>query len=128
MADTIERLDRIEQALATSNEQLGEVRTRLDKHDERFDQIDERFDRIDDRFKKGDARFDSLASDVQKLRILGEKNADAIKLIAEVQARHGEKLDEIATAIEPLKGLRDVVQQVAGNHERRITALEKGRA
>ncbi|HEY1305990.1 MAG TPA: hypothetical protein VGF24_20690 [Vicinamibacterales bacterium] len=125
MADVSERLDRLEQALGTANQQLGEVQERLDNHDGRFNQIDERFNRIDERFNKVDERFDSLESDLQELRMLEESNFDRIKKIAEVQSRHGEKLDELAEAIEPLKVLPDLYKQVVQNHERRITALEK---
>ena len=46
------RLDNTEQVLTTMNEQLGQVRGRLDKGDGRFNQIDERFDKVDERFDK----------------------------------------------------------------------------
>ncbi|HKE83338.1 MAG TPA: hypothetical protein VKB50_06275 [Vicinamibacterales bacterium] len=93
MADVSERLDRIEQALGTANQQLGEVNARLDNHDGRFNQIDERFNKVDE-------RFDSLESDMQELRMLEESNSDRIKKIADVQSRHGEKLDGLAKAMD----------------------------
>jgi chromosome segregation ATPase len=145
VVDVTERLDNIEQALATTNERLEQVNQRLDRHDERFNQIDERFnqiderfnqidqrfDQMDERFKKVDERFgtmdtriDSLESETHKLRVLEEANSELIKVIAEVQSRHGEKLDELAKGLEPLKDLRDFIQRVAEDHERRITELE----
>jgi len=147
MADDSERLEGIEQALGSMNEQLRNIRERLDQGDERFNQIDERFNQVDERFNQVDERFnqvderfnqvdkrfdavgkriDSLAVDVHQLRVLGESNSEQIKIIAEVQSRHGEKLDELAKGIEPLKDLRDFVQRIAHEHERRITELEKG--
>src|SRR5215510_941364 len=112
MVGVNERLDRIEQALSTANQQLGEVKERLDNHDGQFNQIDARFNQIDARFNQMDGRFDSLESDVQKLRMLEESNSDRIKMIAEVQSRPGEKLDELAKSIEPLKVLPDLYKQV----------------
>jgi hypothetical protein len=62
---------------------------------------------------------------VNGLRVLGEKNAEDIKKIAEVQSHHGDKLDAIVKALEPLGDLYDFIRRVAPNHELRIQALEK---
>jgi archaellum component FlaC len=152
--ERLDRIERTLGSMNSSmNEQLGEIRARLDqgdnrfgqmdqrfgkiderfvkiderfaKIDERFNQVDERFNQVDERFEAMDERIDSLASDVHKLRVLEEVNSGQIKVIAEVQSRHGEKLDELVKAVEPLHDLRDFVKRVAGDHERRITALEK---
>jgi len=73
-----------------------------------------------------------LDGEVQKLRVLGEENERRINLVIEVQALHGQKLDEhsgmlaqITKALEPLAAIHAFIQGVAGNHEERITALEK---
>ncbi len=66
----------------------------------------------------------SLRDEVNGLRILGEKNADDIKKVAEVQVHHGHKLDEISKALEPLAQLGALIRMVAPDHERRITELE----
>jgi predicted nucleic acid-binding Zn-ribbon protein len=107
MPDVDERLDHVEQKL----KDLGE-------------RIDERFAQVDQRFAQVDRRFDSLTTDVQKLRVLGEENKTQIKLVAEVQTHHGTVLDQIKEAVEPLKGLRPLFEQVARDHEKRIAALE----
>jgi hypothetical protein len=66
-----------------------------------------------------------LRRKVNGLRVLGEKNAEDIKKIAEVQSHHGDKLDAIVKALEPLGDLYDFIRRVAPNHELRIQALEK---
>ena len=146
MPDVGERLDNIEQRLTSVaqhfvkvDEHFGEIKERLDtidkrldnvderfdKIDERFDKIDERFDKVDERFVKVDDRLDTLTSDVQKLRVLGEENTTQIKLIAEVQAHQGHVLQQIVQDIEPLKILPALFTKVVQDHERRITALER---
>ncbi len=37
---------------------IDEVKSRLDRHDDRFDRVDDRFDRVDDRFDRVDDKFD----------------------------------------------------------------------
>jgi chromosome segregation ATPase len=69
--------------------------------------------------------FGELRAEVGKLRVLGEQNTSDIKLIAEVQAHHGKKLEEITKALAPLAEIRDFMNLVAHDHEHRITALEK---
>ena len=73
-----------------------------------------------------------LRGEVNDLRILGEKHAEDIKKIAEVQLHHGGKLDEhgkkldaIAKALEPLSDIQDFIRRIAPNHELRIQALEE---
>ena len=90
-----------------------------------------------------------LRGEVQKLRVLGEDNSREIKLIAEVQVQHGERLDEhgrmlaqivrdieplkvlpeafqhLARELAPLRDIRDFMQRFGDDHELRITALEK---
>jgi len=80
---------------------------------------------MDERFGKVDERFGTLETEVQKLRVLEEANATQIKQIAEVQGHHGQKLQQLIEAVEPLKGLPDFVARIADDHEHRITALEK---
>ncbi len=73
-----------------------------------------------------------LRGEVHKLRVLGERNALGIKVIAEVQSHHGktlelhsEKLDRIELALAPLKDIHDFVRRVAQDHELRIIEVEK---
>jgi hypothetical protein len=77
-------------------------------------------------------RLDALTQEVQKLRVLGEENTTQLRLIAEVQSHHGDVLSQhgaalhrLEVAIEPLKVVPEVLQKVLGDHEGRITALEK---
>jgi hypothetical protein len=42
-----------------------------------------------------------------------------------VLASHGRKLDEIISALEPLPQIRDFIERVAVEHDRRLTDLEK---
>jgi archaellum component FlaC len=114
MPDVDERLDRVEQGLKDLGERID---GRFTQVDERFAQVDKRFAQVDERFAQVDRRFTGL-------QVLVEDCASQIKLIAEVQTHHGSVLEEIKEAIEPLKGLRPLFEQVARDHEKRITALE----
>jgi len=107
MPDVNERLDGVEQGLT----KLGE------RMDEQFGRVDQRFAKMDERLVQVDQRF-------TQLQVLIEANTSQIKLVAEVQAHHGSVLDEIKEAMEPLKGLRPLFEQVARDHEKRITSLE----
>ena len=110
MPDVGERLEKVEQGL-----------TELSRHmDKRFTEVDQRFDRVE-------GRIDSLAEDVQKLRVLGERSEERIKLVAEVQGHHGETLQRLDDAVEPLKALQPVFEKVVKDHEERIAALERAR-
>jgi hypothetical protein len=73
-----------------------------------------------------------LRGEVQKLKVLEEENCSQIKLIAEVQATHGEKLDVLAAemrvlkkAVEPIADMHAFIKSVAHDHELRIRALER---
>ena len=91
-------------------------------------------------------RLSSIEQEVRKLRVLGEHTADDVKLVAEVQTRHAERLDEhgqmlrqISAALEPMKVvpaavqqiardvgfLKDFIQRVVPEHEARLGDLEK---
>ena len=67
---------------------------------------------------------ESLHGELQKLRVIWEQNGTNLKRIAEVQVQHGQKLDDharrledIATALEPLARLDAFVRLVADEHE-----------
>jgi len=69
--------------------------------------------------------FKELRLELNKLRLLYEAQGEDIKKIAEVQAHHGRKLDDIAEAVGPMKEIGDFVRRVASDHEQRIQKLEK---
>lgn len=128
MPEAGERLEKVEQGLTElrqrMDERFAQVDQRFDQLDQRFAQVDQRFAQVDQRFDRVDDRIDSLAADVQKLRVLGEDSASQIKLVAEVQAHQGTVLDKLVEALEPLKTLQPLFEQVASDHEQRIAALE----
>jgi chromosome segregation ATPase len=139
MPDMNERLDGIEQKLTTLTEHVKEQFTQFDERfaqvDERFAQVDQRFAQVDQRFAQVDQRFEALTERVQKLQVLGEENAAQIKLIAEVQAHHGEvqerhgaALQRIEEAVEPLKAVSAALENILPDHARRIRALESSRS
>ena len=98
MPDVGERLEKVEQGL-----------TELSRHmDERFTEVDQRFDRVE-------GRIDSLAADVQKLRVLGERSEERIKLVADVQGHHGETLQRLDDAVEPAQRRRLHLARVRGH-------------
>jgi hypothetical protein len=88
-------------------------------------------------------RLSSIERAVGKLRVLAEENESRIKLIAEGHGAqldshgailashsakldsHSRKLDEIIEALEPLPQIRDFIERVAGEHDQRLTDLEK---
>ena len=96
-----------------------------------------------ERSKPLEAELQSLERTVEKLRILEEENARTLKLIAEGHGAtldlhsakldshsakldsHSRKLDQIIGALAPLEQIRDFVERVSDEHERRLTALEK---
>jgi hypothetical protein len=85
-----------------------------------------------DGLERIEKRVDAIADDVRGLRVLHEHHDALIQTIAEVQAHHGQQLEEhgrllreIRDELAPLRDLRDFVKRVADNHERRITALEE---
>ena len=74
----------------------------------------------------------TLKDDVQRLRVLQEDQETRIDKIAEVQAHHGQVLDEhgkllleIKDQLAPLADIAEFVRRTSGDHERRIVALEK---
>ena len=111
MAEVVERLDGVERRLTSVETGLGDLRTEVGGLARKVDGLG--------------SEVGSLRSEVQKLRILGERNATDIQRIAEVQVHHGNKLDEITKALEPLPRLDAFVRLVADEHEKRITDLEK---
>ena len=117
MPDVGERLEKVEQGLT----ELGQ------RVDERFDEVKHRFDKVDGRLGEVDRRLDALGSEVHSLRVLAEQNEERIKLVAEVQGHHGETLQRLDDAVEPLKALHPVFEKVVKDHEERIAALERAR-
>ena len=105
------RLERVETGLKEVREQVGGLRTEVGGL----------------RSEVGELRTEvgGLRGEVNGLRISCEKNADDIKKIAEVQVHHGQKLDKLANAIEPLVELRDLLKVLASSHEQRIETLER---
>ena len=119
MPDVDERFDSIDQTLTGVSRQFGKV-------DEQFTEVKQLLDTMDQRLNSMDERLDTLTREVQNVRVLGEDNSTQIRLIAEVQTHHGRLLDQVVRDIEPLKVLPDLFKQVVQDHERRITALERG--
>jgi archaellum component FlaC len=79
---------------------------------------------------KDDVR--GLKDGVGGLRVLYEHHDSQIRTIAEVQAHHGRQLEdhgkllrEIKEELAPLRDIQDFVRRIAGDHETRITVLEK---
>ena len=67
-------------------------------------------------------RTDSLADDVQKLRVLGEENQRQWQFVIE---QHGRRFDAIDKALEPLAKMSQFMQMVTDDHEVRIRVLEQ---
>jgi gamma-glutamyl phosphate reductase len=73
---------------------------------ERFDRIEQSLTRLDKDLSGRIARLDEhLSGRLDRL---------------------DERLEQVAKGIAPLKDLRDFVQRIADDHERRITEVEKG--
>jgi chromosome segregation ATPase len=106
-----QRLERVETGLKEVREEVGGLRTEVGGL----------------RGEVGELHTEvgGLRGEVNGLRISCEKNADDIKKIAEIQVHHGQKLDKLANAIEPLVELRDLLKALASNHEQRIETLER---
>ena len=105
MPDVGERLDKVEQGLTDIGQRM----------DERFAKVDERFDEVDERFDAACRCSDR------------EQRISRIKLVAEVQGHHGETLQRLDDAVEPLKALQPLFEKVVKDHEERIAALERAR-
>jgi archaellum component FlaC len=102
MPDVGERLDKVEQRLTDISQRM----------DEQFAKVYEQFAKVDDRFAHVDQRF-------TQLQVLVEESASQIKLVAEVQGHHGETLQRLNDAVEPLKALQPVFEKVVKDHEER---------
>lgn len=113
-----QRLERVETGLKEVREEVGSLRTEVGSLRTEVGGL---------RGEVGELRTEvgGLRGEVNGLRISCEKNADDIKKIAEVQVHHGQKLDKLANAIEPLVELRDLLKVLASNHEQRIETLER---
>jgi hypothetical protein len=102
--------------------------------------VEERFDKVDQRLDRMDARL-------QRLAVMSEHHDEQIQRIAEVQLEQGKQLGEhgkqlgqigkqlgdikdevvgVKGALKPLPAIHDFVKRIAGEHEARIAALEKG--
>jgi archaellum component FlaC len=124
MPDIDAQLERIERAL---NDQFSGVNGRLDTIDKRLEGVDKRLEGVDTRLEGVDKRLEGVDTRLNALTILGEANTTQIRLVAEVQSRHGELLQELLKDVEPLKVLKDVCETAVRDHEQRITAIEQGR-
>ncbi len=49
----------------------------------KFDRIDQRFDQVDQRFEQVDQRFEQVEGEIRGVRVLVEKNASDIRMVAE---------------------------------------------
>ena len=118
MPEIGERLDKVEERLGGVEQRVGSVETALKEVRDEVGGL---------RGEVGGLRGEvgGLRGEVNQLRILGEKNTEDIGRVAEVQAHHGTKLDDIARALEPLAETRDFIRRIAPNHEVRIEELEK---
>jgi len=92
---------------------------------ERFDDVERPVMSVEQRLEAVEIDLKELRVEVGGLRILGEKYAEDIGKVAEVQSHHGKKLEEISEALAPLAQIRDFIACVAANHELRIQAIEK---
>ena len=144
------RLELVEGRLESVEGRLESVEGRLESVETKVDALDGKLATLDGKLATLDGKVGGLAQDVQKLRVLGEDNAREIKLFGEAQARHGELLQQhgvtldrivkgdiepfidlraavqqIAQAVTPLKDIRDFMDRVTGEHEARISELEK---
>ncbi len=120
MIDVNERLARVEHELEAVVAGVGGLRTEVGGL----------------RIEVGGLRTEvgGLRGEVQKLRVLEEEDRSQIRLIAEVQSRHGEVLEQhgallnhIVAQLAPLPEIHTFVKQVTANFEARITDLEKAK-
>ncbi len=114
MTEVEERLDSVEGRLGSVEHGLQELRGEVGKLRDEVGGL---------RGEVGGLRekTDTLADDVQKLRVLGEENQRQLQLVIEL---HGQKFDEIADALKPLAEIHRFVRSVADDDELRIRALE----
>ena len=125
MPEVGERLDKVEERLGGVEERLGGVEGRLGGVETGLKDVREAVGGLHGEVGGLHGEVGGVRGEVSRLRALGEMNADDIRKVAEVQAHHGKKLDEIARALEPLGEIHDFIRRVAPNHELRIQELEK---
>ena len=132
MAEIVERLDGVERRLTSIEKGLTDLREEVGGLRGEVGGLRGEVGGL--RGEVGGLRGEvsGLRGEVHKLRILGETNESDIKQIAEVQIQHGktledhgQKLDEITKALAPLARIDAFVRLVAGEHEKRITDLER---
>lgn len=98
---------------------------RLDKVEQRLGAVETGLKEVRDEVGGLRGEVGGLRTEVNGLRVLGEKNAEDIKKVAEVQAHHGKTLEEISEALAPLAQIKELIDRVVHEHEGRITALER---
>jgi len=117
MTDTNERLGRVEGRLDSLSAELGELRGEVGEL----------------RGEVGELREEvgELRADIHKLSIHHDDHLAQTRLIAKIQAHHGEAIEEIRadvkrlyTDMQPLRDLYGFVRKLAIDHEQRIESLE----
>jgi hypothetical protein len=104
---------------------MGDVGEGLDKVEARLGLVGEGLKELAGEVGALAGRVMTLEGAVQKLRVLKEENQSRIRLIAEVQAHHGEKLEKIDKAVEPLADIHALLRVVVANHGGRMIEVEK---
>lgn len=115
MGDVGEGLDKVEVRLEAVETRLGAVEKGVEELREEVGGL---------RGEVGElrGRTESLADDLQKLRVLGEENQRQWQFVIE---QHGRRFDAIDKALEPLAKMSQFMQMVTDDHEVRIRVLEQ---
>ncbi|KAB0600267.1 coiled-coil domain-containing protein [Castellaniella defragrans] len=115
------RLQALETAMISTNEQFGGIRVRLDKVEERLDKvekrldrIEERLDRVEERLEKVEERLDKVEERLDKIEERLDKVEHRLQKVEEHLIRHSVLLEHTATRADILEALNTQTKWVIG--------------
>ncbi|WP_052355892.1 coiled-coil domain-containing protein [Castellaniella defragrans] len=101
------RLQALETAMISTNEQFGGIRVRLDKVEERLDKVEKRLDRIEERLDRVEERLDKIEERLDKVE-------HRLQKVEEHLIRHSVLLEHTATRADILEALNTQTKWVIG--------------
>lgn len=101
------RLQALETAMISTNEQFGGIRVRLDKVEERLDKVEKRLDRIEERLDRVEERLEKVEERLDKVE-------HRLQKVEEHLIRHSVLLEHTATRADILEALNTQTKWVIG--------------
>jgi len=124
-----ERFDKLQAAADEFRGRFDAIDIRFKEVDQRFEAVDRRFDVMDQRFEAVDRRFDEFETRI--LRAFKIQTEDIRADLQKVAEGFGGMLERMERNITEMRRewaeTRTDHESILGNHERRITTLERAK-